>query len=142
MPQTIRKGYKALVAEAEAGIETLSVDAAIALHGSPDVIFIDLRDIRELQRVGRMPGASHCPRGMLEFWIDPDSPYHREIFAQEKKFVFFCAAGWRSALAAKTAADMGLEPVAHIAEGFDAWKETGGPVDLPVEAGGEHGGVS
>lgn len=131
MAQKIRKGYKALVAEAEAGIETLSVDAAMALHGSPDVIFIDLRDIRELQRVGRVPDAHHCPRGMLEFWIDPDSPYHREIFAQEKKFVFFCAAGWRSALAAKTAADMGLQPVAHIAEGFDGWKEAGGPVDLP-----------
>ena len=133
MPQTISKGYKALVAEAEAGIETLSPDAAIALHDDPDVVFIDLRDIRELQRVGRMPGAHHCPRGMLEFWIDPDSPYHREIFAQEKKFVFFCAAGWRSALAAKTAADMGLQPVAHIAEGFDGWKETGGPVDLPED---------
>ena len=142
MPQMIRKGYKALVAEAEAGIETLSVDAAIALHGSPDVIFIDLRDIRELQRVGRMPGASHCPRGMLEFWIDPDSPYHREIFAQEKKFVFFCAAGWRSALAAKTATDMGLQPVAHIAEGFDGWKEAGGPVDLPKEQSGEKTGTA
>jgi rhodanese-related sulfurtransferase len=137
MAQRIRKGYKALVAEAEAAIETLSVGAAMALHGNPDVVFIDLRDIRELQRVGRIPGAHHCPRGMLEFWIDPDSPYHREIFAQEKKFVFFCAAGWRSALAAKTAADMGLQPVAHIAEGFDGWKETGGPVDLPEEPGAE-----
>ncbi len=133
MPQIIRKGYKALVAEAEAAIETLSVDAAVALHGEPGVAFIDLRDIRELEREGRMPGAVHCPRGMLEFWIDPDSPYHREIFAQEKKFVFFCAGGWRSALAAKSAADMGLEPVAHIAEGFGAWKQAGGPADLPEE---------
>jgi rhodanese-related sulfurtransferase len=133
MAQTIRKGYKALVAEAEAEIETLSLDAAIALHGDPGVVFIDLRDIRELDREGRMPGAAHCPRGMLEFWIDPDSPYHREIFAQEKKFVFFCAGGWRSALAARTAAEMGLAPVAHVAEGFGAWKEAGGPADLPEE---------
>ncbi len=133
MPQIIGKGYKALVAEAEAAIETLSINAAVALHGEPDVVFIDLRDIRELEREGRMPGAFHCPRGMLEFWIDPDSPYHREIFAQEKKFVFFCAGGWRSALAAKSAAEMGLEPVAHIAEGFGAWKQAGGPADLPQE---------
>ncbi len=142
MPQTIHKGYKALVAEAEAGIETLSVDAAMALHGEPDVVFIDLRDIRELQRVGRMPGAHHCPRGMLEFWIDPDSPYHREIFAEEKKFVFFCAAGWRSALAAKTASDMGLEPVAHIDQGFKGWKEAGGAVDLPEKPQQGPGGDS
>ena len=135
MPQIVRKGYKALLAEAEAEVETLSLQAAIALHGQPNVVFIDLRDIRELQRVGRVPGAHHCPRGMLEFWIDPDSPYHREIFAQDKKFVFFCAAGWRSALAAKTAAEMGLQPVAHIAGGFDGWKEAGAPVDLPEEPG-------
>ena len=141
MPRTLRKGYKALVAEAEAGIETLDIDAAMALHGQPEVVFIDLRDIRELQRVGRMPGAHHCPRGMLEFWIDPDSPYHREIFGEEKKFVFFCAAGWRSALAAKTAADMGLEPVAHIAGGFEGWKEAGGPVDLPQDKEQEPGGA-
>ena len=137
MPQIIRKGYKALVAEAEAGIETLSVDAAMALLGDPDVVFIDLRDIRELDREGRMPGAFHCPRGMLEFWIDPDSPYHCEIFAEEKKFVFFCAGGWRSALAARSAAEMGLEPVAHIAEGFAAWRQAGGPADLPEEPGGD-----
>ena len=135
MPQRIRKGYKALLAEAEAKIETLSLQAAIALHDKPDVVFVDLRDIRELDREGRMPGAYHCPRGMLEFWIDPDSPYHREIFAEDKKFVFFCAGGWRSALAAKTAAEMGLAPVAHVAEGFGAWKEAGGPADLPDDPG-------
>jgi rhodanese-related sulfurtransferase len=101
------------------------------------VVFVDLRDIRELQRLGRIPGAHHCPRGMLEFWIDPDSTYHREIFAEDKKFVFFCAAGLRSALAAKTAVEMGLEPVAHIAEGFGAWKEAGGPIDLPQEQSGD-----
>jgi len=129
MPQTIVKGYKQLIAEAEADIETLGVDEAIALHGDDDVRFIDLRDIRELGREGRMPGAFHCPRGMLEFWIDPDSPYHQDIFAEDRKFVFFCAGGWRSALAAKAAADMGLKPVAHMAGGFGAWKEAEGPVE-------------
>jgi rhodanese-related sulfurtransferase len=129
MPQDIVRGYKALVADAEAEIETLTVEQAIALHDDETVRFIDLRDIRELGREGRMPGAFHCPRGMLEFWIDPESPYHNEVFAEDRKFVFFCAGGWRSALAAKTAADMGLKPVAHIGGGFSAWKEAGGPVD-------------
>ena len=107
MPQDIVRGYKALVAEAESEIETLTVEQAIALHGDEAVQFIDLRDIRELGREGRMPGAFHCPRGMLEFWIDPESPYHNELFAQDRKFVFFCAGGWRSALAAKAAARAG-----------------------------------
>jgi len=136
MPQTIVKGYKELVADAEAAIETLSVAEAIAMHNNDAVRFIDLRDIRELRREGRMPGAFHCPRGMLEFWIDPESPYHQEIFAEDARFVFFCAGGWRSALAAKTAADMGLRPVAHMADGFAGWKEAGGPVnaDQPRDA--------
>jgi rhodanese-related sulfurtransferase len=92
-------------------------------------VLVDLRDPRELEREGKMPGAFHCPRGMLEFWIDPESPYHKTVFAQDKKFVFFCAGGWRSALAAKTAKDMGLTPVAHIDGGFGAWKKAGGPVE-------------
>ncbi len=87
---------------------------------------MDLRDIRELNREGRVPGAFHCPRGMLEFWIDPQSKYHKPVFAQDKRFVFFCAAGQRSALAADTAQRMGLRPVAHIAGGFTAWKDAGG----------------
>jgi rhodanese-related sulfurtransferase len=136
MPQDIVRGYKALVAEAESEIETLTVEQAIALHGDEAAQFIDLRDIRELGREGRMPGAFHCPRGMLEFWIDPESPYHNELFAQDRKFVFFCAGGWRSALAAKAAADMGLKPVAHIGGGFSAWKEAGGPVDAAEKSKG------
>ncbi|MCC5978645.1 MAG: rhodanese-like domain-containing protein [Salinarimonas sp.] len=131
MPQQITKGYRALIAQAEAEIETLDVADAIALQGVDDVVFVDIRDPRELQREGRNPQAFHCPRGMLEFWIDPESPYHKDVFAQDKRFVFFCAAGWRSALAAKTAQDMGLKPVAHIAGGFGAWKEAGGPVEMP-----------
>jgi rhodanese-related sulfurtransferase len=129
MPQTIIKGYKALLEEAEAQIETLSVADAAALHGRDDVVFVDLRDPRELEREGRLPGAVHCPRGMLEFWIDPDSPYAKPVFQAEKRFVFFCAGGWRSALAAKAAQDMGLKPVAHIAGGFGAWKQAGAPTE-------------
>lgn len=130
MPQTIVKGYRAMLDEAESRIETLPAEDAIALHGEEDVVFVDLRDPRELEREGRMPGAFHCPRGMLEFWIDPQSPYHKPVFAEDKRFVFFCAGGWRSALAADTAREMGLKPVAHVAGGFGAWKKAGGPVDL------------
>lgn len=132
MPQIITTPVHALVAAAEREIETLSADAAIALHRSGDVVFVDLRDIRELDRDGRIPGAFHCPRGMLEFWIDPESKYHKAVFAQEKRFVFFCAGGQRSALATATAQRMGLAPVAHIAGGFGAWKASAGPVDAPA----------
>ena len=131
MPQTITTGYKALVEAAEREIETLPAAAAIKLAGRDDTVLVDLRDIRELQREGRVPGAFHCPRGMLEFWIDPQSPYHKAAFAQDKKFVFFCAGGLRSARAAQTAQSMGLKPVAHIAGGFSAWKQAGGPVEPP-----------
>jgi rhodanese-related sulfurtransferase len=126
MPQTITRGYKALLADADAKIETIPAMEAVALHGSDEVVFVDLRDPRELEREGRIPGAFHCPRGMLEFWIDPESPYHKPIFAQDKRFVFFCAGGWRSALSAATAQDMGLKPVAHIEGGFGAWRDAGG----------------
>jgi len=128
MPQTITKGYKALVDDATREITTLSVAEAQGLLADPDVVIVDLRDPRELEREGKMPGAFHCPRGMLEFWIDPESPYHKPIFAEDKRFVFFCGGGWRSALAAKAAQDMGLKPVAHIDGGFAAWKKAGAPV--------------
>src|SRR5713226_8916400 len=108
MPQTITTGYKTLCEAAEREIETLPVEAAIKLAGRDDVVLVDIRDIRELQRDGKVPGAVHCPRGMLEFWIDPQSPYYKEAFGQDKKYVFFCAAGLRSALAAQTAQHMGL----------------------------------
>jgi len=129
MAQKITTGFRALVDAAEREIETLAVEEAIALHGRVDVTFIDVRDIRELEREGRVPGAFHAPRGMLEFWIDPESPYHRPIFGEEKRFVFFCAGGWRSALAAQTARRMGLRPVAHIKGGFGAWRKANGPVE-------------
>ena len=129
MPQTITRGYRALIAAANARIETMSAQEAVTLHGGDDVVLVDIRDPRELEREGRVPGAFHCTRGMLEFWIDPESPYHKPVFAEDKRFVFFCAGGMRSALAAATAQEMGLSPVAHIEGGFAAWKTAGGPVE-------------
>jgi len=137
MPQIITVGYKALCEQAEREIETLPTEDAVKLSGRDDVVLVDIRDIRELQRDGKVPGAFHCPRGMLEFWIDPASPYHKPVFAQDKKFVFFCAGGLRSALAAQTAHRMGLKPVAHIKGGFGAWKKAGGPVEAPEMMPGE-----
>ncbi len=129
MPQTITVSHRALVEAAEREIETLTPEEAIKLAGRDDVVFVDLRDPREREREGRMPGAFSCTRGMLEFWIDPESPYHKPIFAADKRFVFFCAGGLRSALATQTAQNMGLKPVAHIAGGFGAWKQAGGAVE-------------
>jgi rhodanese-related sulfurtransferase len=119
-----------LVAAAEREIESVPADEAVKIHGQDDVVFVDLRDIRELDRDGRIPGAFHCPRGMLEFWIDPASKYFKPVFGSSKRFVFFCAAGQRSALATQTAQRMGLKPVAHIKGGFGAWRSSGGPIDL------------
>jgi rhodanese-related sulfurtransferase len=137
MPQTITTGYKELCEAAEREIETLPVAEAVKLAGRDDTVLVDIRDIRELQREGRVPGAFHCPRGMLEFWIDPNGSYFKPVFGQDKKFVFFCAGGMRSALAAQTAQRMGLKPVAHIRGGFGAWKAAGGPVDAPDAMPGE-----
>lgn len=133
MPLQIRKSVADMVAEATAEIETLTVEQARALLGQPGVTFIDLRDPRELWREGGIPGAVNVTRGMLEFWIDPASPYHKPLFASGDKFVFFCGGGWRSALAAKVAQDMGLTPVCHVEGGFGAWKNAGAPV-VAVEA--------
>jgi rhodanese-related sulfurtransferase len=123
----MKKGYKALVEEASAQIKTYTVAEAQAKLGDPNVQFVDIRDIRELEREGVVPGAYHAPRGMIEFWIDPESPYYKPLFGEPKEFVFFCGGGWRSALTAKTVQDMGLEPVAHIEGGFTAWKAAGAP---------------
>lgn len=134
MPQKITTGYRALVDAANAEVETLPAEEAIKLAQRDDVVLVDIRDIRELTRDGKVPGAFHCPSGMLEFWIDPHSSYHKPLFAQDKKFVFFCAGGLRSALAAQTAQRMGLKPVAHVKGGFGAWRQAGGPVDAPKMA--------
>ena len=129
MSQKIKIGHRTLVDAAKREIETIPTEEAIKMHGRADVVFIDIRDPRELERDGKVPGAFHAPRGMLEFWIDQDSPYHKPIFNQDKKYIFFCAGAMRSALAAKLAQDMGLSPVAEMGGGFGAWKKAGGPVE-------------
>jgi rhodanese-related sulfurtransferase len=129
MAQTIKNSVMTMVKEAKAQIEEIPPVEAVKLHGNPDIVLVDIRDPRELERDGKVPGAFHVTRGMLEFWIDPASPYYKEKFGEDKKFVFFCAGAMRSALAAKTAQDMGLKPVAHILGGFKGWKEAGGPVE-------------
>jgi rhodanese-related sulfurtransferase len=124
----LRKGFRQLVDEAKARITTIGLPEARQRLGRDDVVFVDLRDIRELEREGMIPGAFHCPRGMLEFWIDPDSPYHKDIFSSGKQFVFYCNGAWRSALATDVAKQMGLEPVVEMDGGFTAWKDAGYPV--------------
>lgn len=123
------KGIKQLVAEAEEVIETITAEEAIKFSDDENTVFVDIRDIRELYREGKIAGALHAPRGMLEFWVDPESPYHKEIFASGKRFVLHCAIGWRSALATKTLHDMGLENICHIDGGYEAWKEKGGATE-------------
>jgi rhodanese-related sulfurtransferase len=125
---TLRKGFRQMVDEAKSRIRTISLDEARARYGKDDVVFVDLRDVRELEREGMIPGAFHCPRGMLEFWIDPDSPYYKDVFAPGKEFVFYCNGAWRSALACDVAQQMGLEPVCEMDGGFTAWKNAGLPV--------------
>jgi rhodanese-related sulfurtransferase len=126
----ITKGYKQLLEEANARITTRSVDEARELHGRDDIVFVDLRDPRELEREGKVPGAFHAPRGMLEFWVDPESPYFKPLFGDEsKQFVLFCAGGWRSALSTAALTDMGMTNVSHIDGGFGAWKKSSAPVE-------------
>ncbi len=124
----LEKGFRQLVDEAKSRIRTLTLEEARARHGGADVVFVDLRDVRELEREGQIPGAFHCPRGMLEFWIDPESPYFKSVFGSGKEFVFYCSAAWRSALAADTAQTMGLPRVTELEGGFTAWKAAGLPV--------------
>jgi len=124
----LKKGFRQLVDEAKSRIKTLTLEEARARHGKDDVVFVDLRDVRELEREGMIPDAVHCPRGMLEFWIDPDSPYYKEVFGSGKNFIFYCNGAWRSALATDVAQQMGLEPVYEMDGGFAAWKKAGFPV--------------
>ncbi len=124
-------GYAELVRRAEAEITTLSAEEVIQRRDDPNVQIVDLRDLRELQREGKIPGALHVPRGMLEFWIDPESPYYKPIFESGKQFIFHCSKGWRSALSTQTAQMMGLPNVAHIGGGLEAWLAAGGPIEKP-----------
>ena len=125
----MRKSVKSMVDDAMQVITTYNIEQAQSLHGRDDVQFIDLRDVRELEHEGVIPGAFHAPRGMLEFWVDPESPYHKPVFSQPgPRYVLFGAAGGRAALATRTMQDMGLSDVAHIDGGFTAWKAAGAPV--------------
>lgn len=121
----LKKGYKQLVEEAEAEVTTVSVAELLEMQDDPNVVVIDLRDVRERQE-GYIPNSKHVPRGMLEFWVDPDSPYHRDYFSSGKRLILHCSLGWRSALAAKTLQDMGVDNVAHLGGGITAWAEAGG----------------
>lgn len=133
MPQNITQGYKALMAKAEAEVDSVGAAEAMDLAKRDDVVIVDIRDIRELEREGRIPGSFHAPRGMLEFWVDPESPYHKPIFAADKTFIIHCASGWRSLLAGATLTQMGLKPVKNLKGGFTAWKEAGGSIEsLPA----------
>lgn len=121
--------HKDLIEAALNEVETLEVDDAVALLEDDDTVFVDIRDPRELEREGKIPDAVHAPRGMLEFWIDPTSPYYKEVFGSGQRFVFYCQSGWRSALATKAVQDMGLERVCHVGDGFRGWKDAGAPTE-------------
>ena len=124
-----------MVAAARQRIKEIETPEAIGMLDDPDVVIVDLRDVRERQKSGFIPGSFHCPRGMLEFWVDPASPYFKEIFGQDKTFVFHCASGWRSALSVATLQDMGFD-AAHLKEGFSTWQQHGGPVEFPAPRSG------
>ena len=123
----LKKSAAQMVAAARARIEEIETADAIQMVNDPAVQIVDLRDPRERERTGFIPGSFHCPRGMLEFWVDPDSPYFKEVFAQEKKFVFHCASGWRSAISVATLQDMGFD-AAHLKDGFGGWEKAGGAI--------------
>jgi rhodanese-related sulfurtransferase len=120
-------GYEALIARAMAEIETVPLLKAESLVDDPNVVFVDIRDIRELEREGMIPNAFHAPRGMLEFWVDPDSPYYKPIFGEGKRLVLYCASAWRSALATETLQRMGVPNICHLEGGFSAWMKAGLP---------------
>ena len=125
----ITKGFQELLREANARIVTRTVAEARDMQDDANVVLVDIRDPRELERDGKVPGALHAPRGMLEFWVDPESPYFKPIFGDDSKhFVLFCGGGWRSALSAAALQDMGMTNISHIAGGFAAWKESGAPI--------------
>ena len=124
----LRISSATLVAEARARIEEIETGALMGQLGDPDLVVVDIRDVRERQRSGFIPGSFHAPRGMLEFWVDPESPYFKEVFGEEKRFVLHCASGWRSALSAAALGDMGF-PVAHLKDGFTDWVKKGGAVE-------------
>ena len=125
----LKIGYQELIANAMVQIETVPLDIAKQFLDDPNTVFVDIRDVRELEREGMISNAFHAPRGMLEFWVDPDSPYYKPIFGEGKRLVLYCASAWRSALATHTLQKMGLPGVCHLEGGFTAWKKA----DLPIQ---------
>ena len=121
----LKVSHKQLIDNALAEVVTLEIEDAENFLEDDDAMFVDLRDHRELEREGKIPNALHAPRGMLEFWVDPTSPYHKEAFASGKRIIFYCQSGWRSAMATKAVQDMGLERVCHIGDGYRGWKDSG-----------------
>ena len=130
MGQKIIKGIKELLSEANKIVSTITVEKCKSIQKNKDFVFVDLRDYREILKDGKIPEAFSCPRGMLEFWIDPESPYHKEFFNQDKTYIFYCASAWRSALAVKAAMEMGLSPVVHLEGGFSEWLKQGGTIEV------------
>ncbi len=122
------RNVQEMVEAAKADIDNISPAEARRRVEEEGALLVDIRDVRELQRTGVAVGAHHAPRGMLEFWVSPDSPYHQAVFAEDREFIFSCASGWRSALTAKTLQDMGLERVSHVETGFTGWHDDGMPV--------------
>ena len=130
----LKIGYKELIASAMTQIETVPLAKAQDLLGDSNTVFVDIRDVRELEREGMIPNAMHAPRGMLEFWVDPDSPYYKPIFGEGKRLVLYCASAWRSALATEALQRMGVPNVSHLEGGFSAWKKAQLPtVDKPTK---------
>lgn len=124
----LKKGYRQLMAEAAERIEVVRIEQAKAMLEDPDVLFVDIRETREIERDGTIPGAFHAPRGMIEFWVDPESPYFKKPLGEGKMLVLFCASAWRSTLTAAVLVDMGLEKVCHLEGGFSAWKNAEAPI--------------
>lgn len=133
MPKMLKISAAQMVANARGEIEEIDAGDAIGLLENPGVVIVDIRDVRERQRAGYIPGSFHCPRGMVEFWVDPASPYYKDIFGRDAQFVFHCASGWRSAITVETLQRMGFENIAHIRDGFTSWKEAGGPIEIPED---------
>jgi len=123
----LKIGYQALIEGAMAQIKTVSLEQAQDFMSDANTVFVDIRDVRELEREGMIPNALHAPRGMLEFWVDPDSPYYKPIFGEGKRLVLYCASAWRSALATETLQRMGVPNVCHLEGGFSSWKKAGLP---------------
>ena len=131
--QKLKQGVADLVEDARKIINEVEVEEAMRLAKDEKVLIVDIRDVRERQRNGFIPGSFHCPRGMTEFWVDPDSPYFKQEFADNTRFLFHCAVDWRSALTVSTLEKMGFKGASHIKGGYNAWRDAGGPVEIPPE---------